>query len=328
MNDQATGKDSPLRFALSAAAVVTVVYQFGASALMLALGDRPFTLLVLGLSQFVLMLLPTLWLARYQELSLRELLRLRGTTLGIIGATIVGMLALWPLLQGYLWFQEVVLVPQSLLERYHEFQQSYQQAIGGLLGGTGALAIVSSFVTGAFAPAICEEMLFRGMVQRTLERVMRPWVAVLVGGAIFGAVHLNPIDFVVLSALGAFLGYVAWSSRSILPAVAGHFLFNAANIVALIAAGPHARTEDVSAIDFGNPFGIATLGVSLALFVFVIRWIAQQRTPVPPQAVPPQAVPPSSGTAAIGASGGEDDPVDLSEADVPRPDADSPAEPD
>jgi membrane protease YdiL (CAAX protease family) len=79
----------------------------------------------------------------------------------------------------------------------------------------------------AFIPAIAEEFLFRGLVQRNVERNTSPMRAAVITGIIFGAYHLNPFSFVPLVALGIYLGFIAMRARSIWVSVAAHFFNNA-----------------------------------------------------------------------------------------------------
>jgi membrane protease YdiL (CAAX protease family) len=97
-------------------------------------------------------------------------------------------------------------------------QQMYEQ-----LTWPHALLFVV-FVT--LVPPVAEELLFRGYVQRRLLRRWSPWVAIPVTSLLFAVVHLDPHLVVVAFPLGLWLGWVAWRTGSVWPAVCCHAFVN------------------------------------------------------------------------------------------------------
>jgi len=101
--------------------------------------------------------------------------------------------------------------------------------------------IFTSYTTGEFVwlivvvcvtPAICEETLFRGYFQRTLERTMG-MKSVFIAGIIFGLYHMQPINLISLSLLGILIGFFYYRSKSILPGMAAHFTNNLLAVLSL-----------------------------------------------------------------------------------------------
>jgi membrane protease YdiL (CAAX protease family) len=77
-------------------------------------------------------------------------------------------------------------------------------------------------------PAICEEFLFRGILQRGLQRRLAfPW-SVLASGVIFALYHQSALALPALALVGAFIGLMYWASGSIWPGMAFHALYNGA----------------------------------------------------------------------------------------------------
>ena len=74
-------------------------------------------------------------------------------------------------------------------------------------------------------PALCEEIFFRGFVQRTFERTIGAKSVILVG-VLFGLFHFNPLGLISLSILGLLFGYFFYRSRSLLPSMIAHFVNN------------------------------------------------------------------------------------------------------
>ncbi|MBI5231294.1 MAG: CPBP family intramembrane metalloprotease [Coriobacteriales bacterium] len=78
---------------------------------------------------------------------------------------------------------------------------------------------------------LVEELVFRGVVQGSLAR-FGPWVAVLCSAALFGAYHLTAWWFLPTFFLGAILGWLAWTRRSLWPAITLHAAYNAVAVLA------------------------------------------------------------------------------------------------
>ncbi len=85
----------------------------------------------------------------------------------------------------------------------------------------------------AVAPAICEEVLFRGVVFHALASRFIPLVAILISSVVFAAYHMTLAQLVPTFVLGLVLATLTQRSRSIIPAMIAHLLNNA--IVVLYA---------------------------------------------------------------------------------------------
>ena len=90
-----------------------------------------------------------------------------------------------------------------------------------------ALILLTAIV---MAP-IAEEMLFRGLVQRSLEHYREPAIAIVLTSVLFALVHFNPWTAIQVMLLGLVFGYVTWKSGSILPAIIMHSLNNLASLL-------------------------------------------------------------------------------------------------
>lgn len=92
-----------------------------------------------------------------------------------------------------------------------------------------ALLVASATLTCVVAP-VCEEILFRGLMFTALRRWRGPWVAALITGLLFGAVHASsaPVAYLVpLAALGFGLCLLYWRTGSLYPCIAAHCINNA-----------------------------------------------------------------------------------------------------
>jgi membrane protease YdiL (CAAX protease family) len=93
--------------------------------------------------------------------------------------------------------------------------------------------LVATFVLAVVVAPFVEEVLFRGLIQRSLASTMPQGVAVAVQAVMFGAAHFDPhrgvgnIGLVlVLSGVGAVLGTAAMLTRRLVPGMIAHALMN------------------------------------------------------------------------------------------------------
>lgn len=85
----------------------------------------------------------------------------------------------------------------------------------------------------AVVPAVGEELVFRGVLQKNLVRWFSPHVGVWLGAAIFSAIHFQFFGFVPRFVLGLVLGYLYLWSGNILVSMAAHFVQNAFQLLIL-----------------------------------------------------------------------------------------------
>ncbi|MDX2089948.1 MAG: CPBP family intramembrane glutamic endopeptidase [Kofleriaceae bacterium] len=115
-------------------------------------------------------------------------------------------------------------------------------------------------------PAICEELVFRGLVLRALASRFVPVAAVVASAALFSAYHLSPVQALPTLTLGLLLGLLAVRGGSVLPTMLAHLLNNTMAIVVHRRVLPGVSWMDQHA---GATLAIAaattTAGIVLAL---------------------------------------------------------------
>ncbi|WP_298868762.1 ABC transporter permease subunit/CPBP intramembrane protease [uncultured Gimesia sp.] len=83
----------------------------------------------------------------------------------------------------------------------------------------------------ALAPAVCEELAFRGFILSGFGRRGRAWLAIILSSITFGAMHMIPQQVFNATLLGLVIGLIAVHSRSLLPCVVFHFIYNSLAIL-------------------------------------------------------------------------------------------------
>jgi membrane protease YdiL (CAAX protease family) len=127
--------------------------------------------------------------------------------------------------------------------------------------------LVPTLIAVALLPAITEELMFRGLIARSLARRSQI-TAVVVSGLVFSLWHLNPPQIIGTLPLGLVLGTLAVRSDSVIPGAITHLLNNA--IAILLSRG---HLESLSSwIDAHEPAALSSAvflslgGVGIAVF--------------------------------------------------------------
>lgn len=78
---------------------------------------------------------------------------------------------------------------------------------------------------------VTEELLFRGLILRSLNARYGSTPAILLSALMFGAFHFDPQALVFASLVGLLLGWIALRTRSTMPSIALHAGFNAVPVL-------------------------------------------------------------------------------------------------
>ncbi len=83
------------------------------------------------------------------------------------------------------------------------------------------------FVAVAVLAPILEELLFRGLLQKSLMNLMPIWAAILISSGIFAAVHMDLYATPGIWVLGAIFGYLYYKTGSLRTNIVLHMVNNA-----------------------------------------------------------------------------------------------------
>jgi sodium transport system permease protein len=163
----------------------------------------------------------------------------------------------------------------------------------------------------AVAPAVCEELAFRGFILSGLERARSPWVPIILSSAAFGVVHMIPQQVFNAMLLGIVLALLAIVSRSLWPGLAFHFLFNGSQVALERLGGERlaqladrtdhwlltvetTATGEVAGLKFEWPLLLPCVVASSLLIGWLVRSLRDQPSG-PAAAAPVVAAPPPLG---------------------------------
>ncbi len=131
--------------------------------------------------------------------------------------------------------------------------------IGGLLFNLFLIAVI---------PAIGEELLFRGVIQRLFaEWTKNKHAGIWISAILFSAMHMQFYGFLPRTILGALFGYMlVWSGRMWVPIIA-HFVNNAAAVIVYYFISKNQISESIETIGAERGDWIYAF-VSLLFFLF------------------------------------------------------------
>ena len=249
-------KMNPLGFVVLALAVIFILYQVVGGGITLLLFGQSVTSdnvqwmrLATMLAQIVFLLIPTLFLMRIQHGSVRPSLPSRIPKATEFVLAVVGVFSLQQVMEGYLFFQDKIPLPESIRPFVETIRKMIEETYTMLVQAHSPSELLFVIIVVALTPAICEELLFRGLIQKNLTLATdKKWGFVLTG-IIFGLYHVNPFLVVPLVGLGILFGFFMARSGTILIPMAAHFINN---LVSVLGVYYESDIKDSSALSMFN----------------------------------------------------------------------------
>ncbi len=101
-----------------------------------------------------------------------------------------------------------------------------------LLGQEGIWALLANLLTIGLLPAVAEELVFRGLLQPSIQDGMRHKIGgIIVTAIIFSFIHLDFHGLLPRSILGLVLGFSYYYSRSLIWPILIHFIHNGGQVL-------------------------------------------------------------------------------------------------
>jgi hypothetical protein len=124
----------------------------------------------------------------------------------------------------------------------------------------------------ALLPAICEELYFRGALQRIIIHITKnPSVGIIITGILFSALHFQFEGFLPRMLLGIILGFFYWYSGSIWTSIAGHFFHNAFQVLVV---------SYIPRFTIKTPETPMLAAMASAIAVWAILWFYQRQSTI------------------------------------------------
>lgn len=189
-----------------------------------------------------------------------------------IGVIIVFLIAL-PSMNQLIYYNSNISFPDSMneFEKWMKSLEESSAAISEILLRTQSIVgLVSGILIIGLITGFSEELLFRGTLQKVLTDVnsIGKW-GIWIAAFIFSVVHLQFYGFVPRLLLGAFFGYLLFSTGSIWPGVFAHALNNSIVVVSAWLSQKYSGfnlDEDFGVIHSGIPYPAIFSLIALIFF--------------------------------------------------------------
>ncbi len=239
-------------FALTAFAIVQVVTFYG-SLWLEGSGLIPTILIV----QYGFFMLPVLGLAAGMKFSFADTFSLRAPHWrALLGALLMGASA-WTVIGGLVI--RLMPPPDSLVKAMEKL----------LLLDNKPLPLWTVWLVLSITPAICEELLFRGMIYSGLRRLGK-WSAIVVSALLFAVAHSSIYRLLPTLFLGVLMGYLVWRSGSIYCSMLFHAVNN--GLMATLVHLSSRMKTGVEEVTFVPWSWTAVGGAVLIIGLFVLAW--------------------------------------------------------
>lgn len=179
----------------------------------------------------------------------------------MIGGGLLFMLGTFPFVQTTYWLNQQLPLPAWM----KEMEVNANELIKIILHMDGPAELVLNLLTVGVVAAVGEELVFRGILQQQLSRVIKqPILAIWVTAIVFSAIHLQFAGFLPRMFLGVGLGYLFYWSKSLWLPILAHFIFNSLQVVVYYVLGDKAgQFSPEQAVDspgwLGGIFGLALM---------------------------------------------------------------------
>ena len=153
-----------------------------------------------------------------------------------------------------------------------------QAAVSNILGtAPNIFAILAVF---ALAPAIFEELAFRGFILSGMQSLRNKWQAILITSLLFGIAHGVLQQSVITSVVGVVMAIIAVQTKSIFPCMLFHFTHNSmtvllssakANVVEATSLSHILTATDGGMYQYSVLPGLCMTAFGIALLVWMLR---------------------------------------------------------
>ena len=165
---------------------------------------------------------------------------------------------------------EMIPLGEQLKVYAQSMEASYMKQVElmSIMNGTGDLIV--ALLVMALAPALFEEVFFRGGFQNLMYRATgKMWASILITSLLFSAIHFSFYGFLSRVALSIVLGLLYAYTQSIWMVVIAHFLNNAMGVFQIY----YLRMKGLPITDLSEDkypiwWGIIALGALVYLFKF------------------------------------------------------------
>jgi uncharacterized protein len=204
---------------------------------------------------------PFSWLGFNKKINAKQLLM-------VVLITFAGMV-----LSGSLgMLNQQIPLSEGLLKQAQQLENTYKNAMMNMAHMTNFTDYLLSMLVMALAPAIFEEVLFRGAFQQVFVGwTKNAWAGIIITSILFSAIHFSFFGFLPRIALGLILGLIFFYTNNLWLSILLHFLNNGFVVTQLYILTAQGKSID-KVMDETMPiwWGIIALVILVVLFRLLI----------------------------------------------------------
>lgn len=141
-------------------------------------------------------------------------------------------------------------------------------------------ALFRNLILMAFIPALCEELFFRGVIQRFIySSTRRLWLSLIFTGVFFSILHSSVVNFLPIVLAAVILGLIYHYTKNLWWSILTHFIYNGIQIV-INHFKPASGSNELLTADEVNTMQLVGIGVMAALGGFVIYLILKKMSKI------------------------------------------------
>jgi hypothetical protein len=225
-----------------------------------------------GVALFAFILSSIIFLKIFEQKNLNSLNTNPSLNLWVVGLTAVITIVVMPFSSLLIEWNAQLKFPAFMAE-FEKWASQKEETLKGLTLYLTNFQSVGEFLLGllvvAVIPAIGEELLFRGLVQRKLSEFINVHLAIWLTGIIFSAIHLQFYGFVPRMLLGVLFGYFYFWSGNLWLAIIGHFVNNAFTLSVIYFSNLNKIKVNIESQE-AMPMSMVMVSVGLTLVLLYI----------------------------------------------------------
>ena len=181
----------------------------------------------------------------------------------------------------FTWFTSLVMIVYPPSGDMFQLQDTVANILGT---APNIFAILAVF---ALAPAICEELAFRGFILSGMQSLRNKWQAILLTSVLFGIAHGVLQQSMITSVVGVVIAIIAVQTKSIFPCMLFHLTHNSMTV---LLSSAKARVVESTSLDLfltSTNSGVYQYSVVPGLFmtafgIVLLVWMLRLNLPEPP----------------------------------------------
>lgn len=240
------------------------------------------------IGQILFIFLPAILFSKWIYGDVSKIISLKVPRIKEILLFMLGILILTPLLQSYLYIQNYLFEQwaqssefiNSIKFMLDSLNELIEKTFSNLLRADNFVEVLLVIITISIIPAFCEEVMFRGFIQRSFGFKFKPHIAAWITAIFFALYHFNPYGLIPLAIIGFYLGFAAYSSQSLVIPIIIHFLNNFFAVLLYFIIGDDelfkSNVSDAASLDTNIIYFVVLL-VSFIVLMFIIKKYYQNR---------------------------------------------------